>query len=48
VAAATARLLLRGAIAARGALPPERCLPPDAVFAELERVGTSVVVGGPS
>ena len=48
VAAATARLLLRGAVAARGALPPERCLPPDAVFAELERVGTTVVVRGPS
>jgi hypothetical protein len=48
VAAATARLLLRGAIAARGALPPERCLPADAVFAELARVGTTVVVSGPS
>ena len=48
VAAATARLLLRGAILARGALPPERCLPPDAVFAELERVGTTVMVSGPS
>jgi saccharopine dehydrogenase-like NADP-dependent oxidoreductase len=44
VAAATARLLLRGAIDARGALPPERCLPPDALAVELARVGTTFAV----
>jgi len=44
VAAATARLLVRGTLDARGALPPERCLPPDALFAELERVGTTLSV----
>jgi lysine 6-dehydrogenase len=44
VAAATARLLLRGALDARGALPPERCLPVDVLFDELARVGTTVDV----
>ena len=44
VAAATARLLLRGALDARGAMPPERCLPPDALFDEVARVGTTVDV----
>jgi lysine 6-dehydrogenase len=44
VAAATARLLLRGVLEARGALPPERCLPPDALVEELERVGTTFAV----
>jgi lysine 6-dehydrogenase len=44
VAAATARLLLRDALDARGALPPERCLPPDVLFDELARVGTTVDV----
>lgn len=38
-AAAAARLLARGAIEARGALPPERCIDPDAMFAELETRG---------
>ncbi|MDX6652295.1 MAG: hypothetical protein QOJ38_1076 [Solirubrobacterales bacterium] len=40
-AAAAVRLLARGRIAARGALPPERCLDPDEVFAELEARGVS-------
>lgn len=39
-AAAAVRLLARGAVAARGALPPERCLDPAAMFAELESRGT--------
>jgi saccharopine dehydrogenase-like NADP-dependent oxidoreductase len=44
VAAATARLLLRGDLDARGATPPERCLPAEALFAEVARVGTTVDV----
>jgi lysine 6-dehydrogenase len=40
-AAATVRLLARGAIDARGALPPERCLEPEPLFAELRTRGTS-------
>ncbi len=38
-AAAAVRLLARGAVEARGALPPERCLEPEALFGELERRG---------
>jgi saccharopine dehydrogenase (NAD+, L-lysine-forming) len=38
-AAATVRLLARGALTATGALPPERCIEPDAMFAELESRG---------
>ncbi len=38
-AAAAVRLLARGQVEARGALPPERCLDPDAMFAELETRG---------
>ena len=38
-AAAAVRLLARGRITARGALPPERCLDPDEMFAELETRG---------
>jgi lysine 6-dehydrogenase len=38
-AAAAVRLLARGSIRARGALPPERCLDPDEMFAELESRG---------
>jgi len=38
-AAAAVRLLARGRIEARGALPPERCIEPDVLFAELERRG---------
>lgn len=36
-AAAAVRLLARGRIAARGALPPELCVDPDDLFPELER-----------
>jgi saccharopine dehydrogenase (NAD+, L-lysine-forming) len=36
-AAAAVRLLARGRIAERGALPPERCVDPDDLFPELER-----------
>ena len=36
-AAAAVRLLARGRIAARGALPPELCIEPDDLFPELER-----------
>jgi saccharopine dehydrogenase (NAD+, L-lysine-forming) len=39
-AAATVRLLARGAIAERGVLPPERCIDPDDLFPELERRGS--------
>ena len=38
-AAAAVRLLARGRITARGALPPERCIDPDEMFAELEPRG---------
>jgi saccharopine dehydrogenase-like NADP-dependent oxidoreductase len=38
-AAAALRLLARGRVSARGALPPERCLDPDDLFPELERRG---------
>jgi lysine 6-dehydrogenase len=38
-AAAAVRLLARGEVEARGALPPERCLDPDRMFAELETRG---------
>lgn len=43
-AAAAVRLLARGEISARGALPPERCLDPDVMFAELERRGLTFEV----
>ena len=38
-AAAAVRLLARGRIEASGALPPERCVDPDDLFAELETRG---------
>ena len=38
-AAAAVRLLARGRIEARGAVPPERCIDPAEMFAELERQG---------
>jgi saccharopine dehydrogenase-like NADP-dependent oxidoreductase len=41
-AAATVRLLARGAVSARGALPPEQCIEPDALFPELERRGNRI------
>jgi lysine 6-dehydrogenase len=43
-AAATVRLLTRGSVAARGAHPPERCLDPDQMFAELETRGCTFSV----
>ena len=41
-AAAAVRLVARGAIEARGALPPEKCIDPDALFPELERRGNRI------
>ena len=38
-AAAAVRLLARGSIEARGAVPPERCIEPAEMFGELERHG---------
>ena len=43
-AAASVRLLARGSITARGAFPPERCIDPDEMFAELEARGCSFSV----
>jgi lysine 6-dehydrogenase len=43
-AAAAVRLLARGRIAARGALPPELCVSADDLFPELERRGCSFEV----
>jgi hypothetical protein len=37
--AAAVRLLARGLLTARGALPPELCIEPQALFAEVERRG---------
>jgi lysine 6-dehydrogenase len=39
-AAATVRLLARGQIETRGALPPERCIEPEAILPELEARGS--------
>jgi lysine 6-dehydrogenase len=38
-AAATVRLLARGSVSATGVHPPERCIEPDEMFAELEQRG---------
>jgi lysine 6-dehydrogenase len=43
-AAASVRLLARGSLTATGALPPERCIDPDEMFAELETRGCSFSV----
>jgi saccharopine dehydrogenase-like NADP-dependent oxidoreductase len=43
-AAAAVRLLARGEIAERGVLPPESCVDPDALFAELVSRGCRVEV----
>jgi lysine 6-dehydrogenase len=43
-AAATVRFFARGSLTARGALPPERCIDPDEMFAELEARGCSFEV----
>jgi lysine 6-dehydrogenase len=45
-AAATVRLLARGQITARGALPPESCIEPLAMFAELEARGCTFSMTG--
>jgi lysine 6-dehydrogenase len=39
--AAAVRLMARGSITARGTLPPERCISPEEMFAELEGRGTT-------
>jgi lysine 6-dehydrogenase len=44
-AAAAVRLLARGRIEARGALPPERCIDPDEMFSELEGRGVRFEIG---
>jgi lysine 6-dehydrogenase len=44
-AAAAVRLLARGSITGRGALPPESCIDPDEMFAELEGRGVRFDVG---
>jgi lysine 6-dehydrogenase len=46
-AAAAVRLLARGAIDARGSLPPERSIDPQAMFAELEQRGCRFEVVAP-
>ncbi|HEY5317041.1 MAG TPA: saccharopine dehydrogenase NADP-binding domain-containing protein [Solirubrobacteraceae bacterium] len=43
-AAAAVRLLARGELTATGALPPERCIEPELLFAELESRGCSFEV----
>jgi lysine 6-dehydrogenase len=43
-AAATVRLLARGAVTARGALPPEQCIDPEEMFAELRARGCTFTV----
>lgn len=45
-AAAAVRLLARRSIRATGALPPERCIDPEEMFAELEARGCSFSVAG--
>jgi lysine 6-dehydrogenase len=45
-AAAAVRLLARGRISARGALPPELCVPPDDLFPELEWRSCEFLVDG--
>lgn len=45
-AAASVRLLARGRIGARGALPPEACIEPAEMFAELEARGCRFSVSG--
>lgn len=43
-AAAAVRLLARGSLTATGVLPPERCIDPDELFAELEARGCTFTV----
>jgi saccharopine dehydrogenase (NAD+, L-lysine-forming) len=47
-AAAAVRLLARGSITRRGALPPESCIDPDEMFAELETRGVRFDISGAS
>jgi saccharopine dehydrogenase (NAD+, L-lysine-forming) len=44
-AAAAVRLLARGSLSATGARPPERCIDPEEMFAELQLRGCAVGVG---
>ena len=46
-AAAAVRMLARGSVTARGALPPESCIDPDEMFAELESRGVRFDVTSP-
>jgi saccharopine dehydrogenase-like NADP-dependent oxidoreductase len=46
-AAAAARLLARGEITGRGVLPPESCIEPQTMFAELVDRGCRVQVATP-
>jgi saccharopine dehydrogenase-like NADP-dependent oxidoreductase len=43
-AAAAVRLLARGSLSATGVHPPERCIDPEEMFAELQLRGCSVAV----
>jgi saccharopine dehydrogenase-like NADP-dependent oxidoreductase len=43
--AAAVRLLARGSLSATGVHPPERCIDPEEMFAELQLRGCSVAVG---
>lgn len=45
-AAAAVRLLARGSLKATGVLPPERCIEPDELFAELEARGCAFTLEG--
>jgi saccharopine dehydrogenase-like NADP-dependent oxidoreductase len=47
-AAAAVRLFARGSLDAVGALPPEQCIDPGEMFAELERRGCAFSVTGPA
>jgi saccharopine dehydrogenase-like NADP-dependent oxidoreductase len=42
--AATVRLLARGSLSARGVHPPERCIEPEEMFAELAPRGATISV----
>jgi lysine 6-dehydrogenase len=46
--AAAVRLLARGAIEARGVMPPERCVDAEALFAELEPRGCRLEIHAPA
>jgi saccharopine dehydrogenase-like NADP-dependent oxidoreductase len=44
-AAATVRLMARGALSAAGVHPPERCIDPELMFAELAQRGCTITIG---